>query len=710
MTRHATSASAPFSAQVADVERLQRREAPTAGAKRFLNRELSWVDFDRRVLELAADSTLPLLERAKFCAIVASNLDEFVAVRMAELYDRIAEGGGGTSPDDRTPAETLADTREAIVALQADLDALWLEELRPALAAAGIGITSPAECRPRELRALAKRFEREVLPLLTPIALGPAAPFPHVPSLGLNVGAIVDDPVGGTSRFVRVNVPQDVPRFLDVGVRGVRVPVEDAIVHFLPTVLGGDVREHAVFRVTRDADISLASDADDLLEALETQLRRRGFGDVVRLEVERGISPAILGVLTLRLAITADQVYESAAPLGLAALAELAELDRPELRDDAWRGVTVHPFANREGTALLSQIRRRDLLAHHPYDAYDSSVERFVAASRDPKVAALKATVYRTGNPSLTLASLVDAAEEDKQAVCLVELRARFDERRNIEWSRALERAGVHVVYGGPELKVHAKLSLLVRRERNQFRRYVHIGSGNYHASNASAYEDLSLFTADEDIAADVADVFNAVTGHTRPPIFRKLLVGPWFLREGVLHEIGQVIRAAESGETARIRIKVNALVDPEVVEALYTASAVGATVEAITRGVCVVRPGVPGLSDRITVRSVLGRFLEHSRILSFQAGERVSTWIGSADLMPRNLDRRIEVMAPVEDAALRARIGTVLDALLADTRFAWELGADGVWRRCTPAAGAEPVSAQEVLMRQALARAKKKR
>jgi polyphosphate kinase len=695
---------------MASLERLSRRESPGAAQTRFLNRELSWVDFDRRVLELAADATLPLLERVKFCAIVASNLDEFVAVRMAELYDRIAEGGGGISPDDRTPAQTVADAREAIVALQADLDALWLEELTPALAAAGIRIVAPSECRPRELRALAKRFEREVLPLLTPIALGPAAPFPHVPSLGLNVGAIVDDPVGGTSRFVRVNVPQDVPRFLDVGVRGVRVAVEDAIVQFLPTVLGGDVREHAVFRVTRDADISLASDADDLLEALETQLRRRGFGDVVRLEVERGIAPAILEVLTLRLAITADQVYESAAPLGLSALAELAELDRPELRDDAWRGVTVHPFANRDGTALLSQIRRRDLLAHHPYDAYDSSVERFVAASRDPKVAALKATVYRTGNPSMTLASLVDAAEDDKQAVCLVELRARFDERRNIEWSRALERAGVHVVYGGPELKVHAKLSLLVRRERNQFRRYVHIGSGNYHASNASAYEDLSLFTADEDIAADVADVFNAVTGHTRPPIFRKLLVGPWFLREGVLHEIGRVVRAAESGETARIRIKVNALVDPEVVEALYAASAVGATVQAITRGVCVLRPGKPGLSDRITVRSVLGRFLEHSRILSFQAGERVSTWIGSADLMPRNLDRRIEVMAPVEDAALRARIGAVLDALLADTRFAWALGADGVWRRCTPAEGADAVSSQEVLMRQALTRAKKKR
>ena len=703
------SASASATA-VAGVVRLRPDEGADFRAARFLNRELSWIDFDRRVLELAADPTLPLLERVKFCAIVASNLDEFVAVRMAELYDRIAEGGGGVSPDGRTSARTLADTREAIVALQADLDALWLDELEPALAATGIQIVAPDECRPRELRALSKRFEREIVPLLTPIALGPAAPFPHVPSLGLNVAVMVEDAADGTSRFVRINVPQDVPRFLDVGDRGVRVAVEDAIVHFLPSVLGDGVREHAVFRVTRDADISLASDADDLLEALETQLRRRGFGDVVRLEVERGITPRILDVLTVQLRIQPDQVYESAAPLGLAELAELVELDRPELKDEPWRGVTVHPFANRDGTALLGQIRRRDLLAHHPYDAYDTSVERFVAASRDPKVAALKATVYRTGNPSLTLASLVDAAEEAKQAVCLVELRARFDERQNIEWSRALERAGVHVVYGGPELKVHAKLSLLVRRERDQYRRYVHIGSGNYHASNASAYEDLSLFTADEDIAADVADVFNAVTGHVRPPIFRKLLVGPWFLREGVLHEIGRVVRAAEAGEAARIRIKVNALVDPEVVEALYAASAVGATVEAVTRGVCVLRPGVPGMSERITVRSVLGRFLEHSRILSFQAGDRVSTWIGSADLMPRNLDRRIEVMAPVEDAALRTRIASVLDALLSDTRFAWELGVDGMWRRCAPAEDEKPVSAQDVLMRQAVERARKKR
>jgi polyphosphate kinase len=371
--------------------------------------------------------------------------------------------------------------------------------------------------------------------------------------------------------------------------------------------------------------------------------------------------------------------------------------------------VTRRPFSNRRPTALLAQIRRRDILVHHPYDSFDASVGAFVAAARDPKVGALKATVYRTDDSSPTLASLVETAEEDKQAVCLVELNARFDERRNIEWSRALERAGVDVVYGAPDLKVHAKLALLLRRERGGIRRYAHIGTGNYHSSNASNYEDLGLFTADHEVAADVAEVFNAITARLQPTVFRKLLVGPWFLREGVLHEIGRVANAAEIGETARIRLKVNALVDPEVVDALYAASSAGATVEIVARGMCVLRPGVPELSDRITVRSVLGRFLEHSRILSFQVGDRTSTWIGSADLMPRNLDRRVEVLVPIEDAQLRADISAVLEALLLDTRFSWELDADGRWTRTPAIPGAKRISAQELLMSRAERRAKKR-
>jgi polyphosphate kinase len=683
-----------------------RFSRPSA-SPRFLNRELSWIEFDRRVLAVAADPTVPLLDRVRFCAIAASNLDEFFAVRIAELYDQTAAGLTRKSPDGRTPAQTLEDARAAIVALQAAQDALWLDVLRRELAAVRIRVCSPDECRPREFRSLTKRLEREVLPLLTPIAFGPAAPFPYVRSLGLNVGVLIGR--NGGSRFVCVGIPPDLPRFLEVGSRGVRVPIEEALVHFLPALVGDGVRMQAVFRVTRDADLSLAGDADDLLEALETGLRRRTHGDVVRLELGTDTPSAIRRILVRELAIEPEHIYESAAPLGLAALAELASLGRSDLKRERWRPVTTPQFGSAAGTTLLSRIRRQNLLAHHPYDAYDTSVERFVAAASDTKVAALKATVYRTGYPSGTVASLVDAADDGKHAVCLVELRARFDERRNIEWSRALERAGVNVVYGTPDLKVHAKLCLLVRRESDGLRRYVHIGTGNYHASNASAYEDLSLFTADEDIAADVADVFNAVTGDIQPTVFRKLLVGPWFLRDGLLHEIQQVTQAASAGEVARIRIKVNALVDPEIVEALYAASTAGATVEAITRGICVLRPGVPALSERITVRSVLGPFLEHSRILDFRAGDRVSTWIGSADLMPRNLDRRVEVLVPVEDTKLRARIAGVLDALLADTRFAWELGADGTWSRVDPASAKKQVSAQEMLMKQALVRAKRR-
>jgi polyphosphate kinase len=676
-------------------------------ADRFLNRELSWLDFDRRVLELAADPGVPLLERVKLCGIASSNLDEFFAVRMAGTREQVESRVERPSPDGRTARQTLAEARRRVLALQADQDALWLDVLRPALAAEGIRIVSVAECTPRERRALTKRFDREIAPLLTPIAVGSAAPFPYVSSFALNIAAIVIDAATGERRFVRVNVPDGVPRFVGVGSRGTRVLVEDLVVHFLDDVLGGTVEALTVFRVTRDADFALSDDADDLLEAVELQLAQRRFGAVVRLEVGHDAPPDVLDVLTRELQVAPDQVYRRRSPLGLDALLGLASVDRPELRDSSWRPVTRRPFITRSPNSLLTRIRRRDLLVHHPYDAFKTSVEAFVASARDPKVAMLKGTVYRTGDPSRTLSSLVKAAEEGKQAVCLVELTARFDERRNIEWSRALERAGVDVVFGVPHLKVHAKLTLLGRRERGAIRRYVHIGTGNYHAIHATSYEDLGLLTANEEIAADVADVFNAVTGLATPGAFRKLLVGPWFLRDGILHEIEGVARAARMGETARIRIKVNALGDPEIIDALYAASSAGATVEIMTRGICTLRPGVPGLSERITVRSVLGRFLEHSRIFSFQAGEQASTWIGSADLMPRNLDRRVEVLAPIEDSRLRADLGFVLKALLADTRFSWELDSDGVWHRTEPAKGAKPVSAQETLMARAAKRAK---
>jgi polyphosphate kinase len=662
------------------------------------------------VLALVGDAELPLLERVKLCAIFSSNLDEFVAVRLAGIRRQIESRINRRFADGRTPSQTLRGARARIVVLQSIQDRLWLEDLRPALAAEGILVVGVEDCSPRELRALAKRFDREIEPLLTPIAVGVAAPFPYVTSLALNIGILVRDRKTGEQRFIRLNVPDDLPRFVAVGERGVHVPLEEVILHFLPALVGGvEILNHSTFRITRDADLSLTADADDLVEAVETQLDQRRFGDVVRVEVASDASQELVDTLVRELRIEADRVYASDAPLGLSALMELAAIDRPDLKDKPWLAATRRPFVNRSPADLLARIRHRDILVHHPYDSFDTSVEAFVAAARDPKVAALKGTVYRTGELSATLASLVETSEEGKQAVCLVELKARFDERRNIEWSRALERAGVDVVYGVPDLKVHAKLTLLVRRERNGVRRYVHIGTGNYHASHATSYEDLGLFTADEDIAADVADVFNAVTGITRPAVFRKLLVGPWFLRDGILNEIDRVVRASRAGEAGRIQIKVNALVDPEVIDALYAASSAGVTVEIITRGICALRPGVAGLSERITVRSVLGRFLEHSRILSFQTNDRTTTWIGSADLMPRNLDRRIEVLVPVEDSRLRSDLAEVLDALLVDTRFSWELDADGDWHRTEPKGRAKPVSAQEVLMARATKRAKKR-
>jgi polyphosphate kinase len=642
----------------------------------------------------------------KLCGIVSSNLDEFFAVRVAGVIGQARRRVGAPSPDGRLPAQTLADCRARVVELEAAQAALWLDELLPALAHADIRIVGCADCKPRERATLERRFRNEIEPLLTPIAVSAAAPFPYVPSLALNVGVLRRDPLTRDPRFVRVSVPAGLPRFVPVG-RSAFVLLEDAIVSLLPA-LAAEAADRVAFRVTRNADLSISPDADDLLEAVELQLQHRRFAEAVRLEVDAGAPQALVAVLARELEIPAGQVYRKRAPLGLHALAELVELDRPELRDVRWKPVTRRPFTNKTPNALLARIRRRDILVHHPYDAFDASVGEFVAAARDTKVGALKATVYRTDDSSPTVASLVKTAEEEKQALCLVELKARFDERRNIEWARELERAGVDVVFGEHDLKVHAKLALIVRRERDGIRRYAHIGTGNYHSSNASNYEDLGLFTADDDIAADVADVFNAVSGRTHPTGFRKLLVAPWSLRERLLDEIERVADAARAGLTARIRIKVNSLVDPEIVDALYAASQAGARIEIVARGICVLRPGVPGLSETITVRSVLGRFLEHSRILSFQAGDDVRVWIGSADLMPRNLDRRVEVLVPIEDARLRAEVSTVLDTLLADTRSSWELGADGRWTRTAPAARAKPVSAQETLMRRAVRRAKK--
>ena len=509
-----------------------------------------------------------------------------------------------------------------------------------------------------------------------------------------------------------MKIPEGLPRFFDLGGRGLYVPLEQIIAHFLPTLFPGvTIVERAVFRVTRDADFEVSDDADDLLEAVETELRRRRFGDVVRVEVSSSASSEMVARLQSGLGADETQVYRVESPLDLSELLELAALDRPELKLEPWIPAIPSRLApaQSDSPAIFDEIRRGDVLVHQPYGSFIASFEVFAqAAVRDPNVIAMKTAVYRTSDDSVLVGSLIQCAEEGKQSVCLVELKARFDELRNIEWSRALEQAGVHVAYGFPDLKIHAKMTLIVRREGDALRRYAHIGTGNYHAATARVYEDLGVFTADEEITADVADLFNYITGFGRPQKFRKLLVAPFTLRSGLVDEIRGVAAAAGEKKHARIRLKLNHLVDPKIVEELYAASRAGAKVDIIARSTCALRPGVEGLSENIHVRSIVGRFLEHSRIYSFEAGDRVATYIGSPDLMQRNLDHRIEVLMPVENGRVRQEVHAILDSALEDDTNAWALGADGEWTRVVPAKPAKPHSHHATMMRRSLKRARR--
>jgi polyphosphate kinase len=679
-------------------------------AERLLNRELSWLDFNSRVLDLAADAEVPLLERVKFCSIFSSNLDEFFMVRVAGLMGQAATGFPVRSPDGRMPSVVLAEIRERVRDLTATQAKLWNRELRPALEEEGIAIKRIVECDERETAELERRFEREIYPVLTPLAVGPGQPFPYISGLSLSLGLFVKDLDSGEERFARVKVPEGLPRFLPVGEEGSLVPLEATISHFLAWLFPQmEISETAVFRVTRDADFAVSDEADDLLEAVELEVQRRRFGDVVRLEVSESMSTRMLARLMAGLGIDEEQVYRAQGLLGLKDLAQIAAFDRPELKDDPWVPRTPEVFVDSSGaTALFDAIARADTLVHHPYDSFETSFQQFVMeAATDPAVTALKTTVYRTSDESPLVPALVQSAEAGKQSVCLVELKARFDESRNIEWSRALERAGVHVVYGFPNLKIHAKMTLIVRREDEGLRRYVHLGTGNYHAMNARIYEDFGLFTADDDIAADVADLFNYITGFGRPQRFRKLLVAPFDLRTRLIAEIRAVAQAAAAGKSAWIRIKVNALTDEAVIGELYRAAQEGAQVDIVARSICSLRAGVPGLSEGIRVRSVLGRFLEHSRLFVFHAGKKTTYFLGSADLMPRNLDHRLEVVAPVDDPALQQRLKATFDILLADNNSAWELQSDGGWRRLRPKKDETERDAQSAFMRAARPRAR---
>jgi polyphosphate kinase len=678
----------------------------------LLNRELSWLSWNSRVLALAADQALPLLERVRFCAIFSDNLDQFFMVRVAGLLDQAEAGVTITSPDGRTPQEALRETRERVLELSARQGKLWRRELGEALAEAGIVVAQVEDCTKRELEELTERFEREVLPILTPLAVGPGQPFPYISGLSLSLGIFVRDPDTGEERFARVKVPELLPRFLSVGERGLFVPLEHVIRHFLGRLFPKmEIVECCVFRVTRDSDFEVSDEADDLLEAVESELRRRRFGDPVRLEVSSSASSRMLERLKRGLGVTDDKVYLAQGALDLADLSQFVSLDRPDLKEEPWVPLTHPRLANATNAdELFDEIASGDVLVHQPYYSFLTSFEAFVRApGRDVDSVALKTTVYRTSGDSPLVPALIEAAESGKQAVCLVELKARFDERRNIEWARALERAGVHVVHGFPNLKIHAKTTLIIRRENGELRRYVHIGTGNYHAATARSYEDFGLFTTDPQITADVADLFNYLTGFSRPTRFRKLLVAPFDLRDRLIGKICAAATAASAGETTRIRIKVNNLTDEPIIGELYRASQAGAQIEIVARSICTLRPGIEGLSENITVRSVLGRFLEHSRIFIFEHDDEASYYLGSADLMPRNLDYRIEAVVPVEDARAQQELKRAFDALLSSNVHAWELKGDGKWHRVRTRKGERARATQTLQMRSVRARQRRR-
>jgi polyphosphate kinase len=653
----------------------------------YYNRELSWLEFNERVLELAEDESIPLLERVKFLAIYASNLDEFYMVRVAGLHDQVDAGIDARGPDGRNASETLDEVTRYAGELGRRHSRQWEDQVRPALAREGIRVVELDGCEPAELEEIDDMFREQIFPVLTPLAVGPGRPFPYISNLSLSIAVWLRDPGDGSHTFARVKVPKEVlPRLLRIG-DGAFVPLESVIARNLGELFPGmEILRHAFFRVTRDADFTVSDEADDLLQAVEDELRRRRFGEAVRLEVSRTMDPGMREYLIEQLAIDELQVTDVEGLLDLQDLWSLYEVEgHRELRDPPWQPTQKPPPQEGENgrVDVFGAMRERSFLVHHPYHSFAGSVERFVQqAVADPDVLAIKMTVYRTSDDSALIPSLIEAAERGKQAVCLVELKARFDERRNITWARSLEEAGAHVVHGLPGLKTHAKALLVVRREGSGVRHYLHVGTGNYHAKTARLYEDFGLFTCDEDLAADVAELFNALTGAARSPGYRKAIVAPDHMRDWFLEEVRRTIEAQLAGQEARIVLKMNSLVDARCIRALYVASQAGVRVDLNTRGICCLRPGVPGVSENIRVVSVVGRFLEHSRIYGFHRGDERHYWIGSADLMPRNLDTRVELLAPVEDEVLQAEIGDTLERCLADDTFAWELRSDGEWQR----------------------------
>jgi polyphosphate kinase len=667
--------------------------------ERYRNRELSWLDFNERVLAMAEDQRVPLLERAKFLAIFSQNLDEFFQVRVAGLKDQVAAGVATTSPDGRTPAQQLLDIRDRLDKHLPRMQAVFLDQVAPTLATAGIRLSSWADLDEEDEKFLVETFEERIFPILTPLAVDPGHPFPYISNMSLNLAVMVRDPEERVRRFARVKVPSLLPRFVVLPDGERYVPLEQVIAAHLDQLFPGmEIEQHHAFRVTRNADLTLEEEeADDLLAAVEIELRRRRFGRAVRLEIDAAMSDEVRELLQRELVLADDDVYESVAPLDLGGLWAVHGLDRPDLKDPPYTRVTPPRLSSDEGERVdtFAAVRRGDMLVHHPYESFRTTVEEFVRqASTDPHVLAIKMTLYRTSGDSPIARSLIRAAERGKQVAVIVELKARFDEGANIEWARALETAGVHVAYGFVGLKVHAKTLLIVREESDGLRRYCHIGTGNYNSRTARIYEDLGLLTCDPDIGSDLTQLFNELTGYGRNVDYRRLLVAPRMLRSGIVDLIrGEV--AAEQAEPGRGRItmKMNSLVDTELIDELYAASQAGVQVDLIVRGICCLTPGVPGLSETIRVRSIVGRYLEHSRIYRFANGGDPGVprvLIGSADLMPRNLDRRVEVLTPVVEPQLQERLDEVLQVELADDVLAWTLGPDGRWTRVAPGGSIE--------------------
>jgi polyphosphate kinase len=678
---------------------------PITSVDRFLDRELSWLAFNQRVLELAEDDRLPVLERAKFLAIFASNLDEFFMVRVAGLKRRIATGIAVRAANGHTPREVLENIWERAHAMQREQAQVFHADVIPGLLEAGIELLRWQDLTQNERADMDRFFDAQVFPVLTPLAVDPSHPFPYISGLSLNLAVVVRNPVSGTELFARVKVPPSLPRFVKVAPQRF-VPLEDVIGAHLDDLFPGmQILQNHSFRVTRNEDVEVEEDdAENLLLALERELMRRRFGPPVRLEVEQSIDPHVLELLMSELDVNEHEVFRIPGPLDLTGLWDFYALDRDDLKLRKFVSKTSRQLAGVESASapdVLACIRERDILLHHPYDSFSTSVHLFLEqAAVDPNVLAIKQTLYRTSGDSPIVDALITAAQEGKQVLAIVEIKARFDEENNIAWSRKLEEAGVHVVYGLVGLKTHSKLSMVVRNDGDQLRRYCHIGTGNYHPKTARLYEDFGLLTCSTSVGDDVANLFNVLSGYSMNTEYDRLLVAPHSVRSGLLERIDREIEHHEQGRPARIRFKVNALVDEKVVDALYRASAAGVPVEIWVRGICSLRPGVPGLSESIHVISILGRFLEHSRCYGFENGGVPELWIGSADMMHRNLDRRVEALVQLRDPQHLTEINELFDLAFDAGTSAWDLNPDGSWTRRTRSAdGALLLDFQETLI-----------